>query len=572
MKLNGPARTPVACGALGEWRSDVLERIRCSFDVELREVHSDRSSALWLDREPIRWQRGGRSGLCWSEDPSAAPDPASSVGSWRDAASELDACGLAISPGKRSLHSSVSGLAPVMWIESGRAIYFATTADSLASSVGEKLDLDWRAWSSLFVLGHPGGHRTGFAQIGQLAPYACLERRRGQTDLTFDPWPWAAIVPDDDVHRAVEEFYVSLLELVRSLGSDGVAILLSGGNDSRALLAAAHDAGVPARAITAVTDGRNAKQEVELAAAAASAAGAEHEVLPGVSPAAYERAFHERLVECDFGDLSPPWVHVLRPSLQRLDLPVLDGLALDTFGAPGGRFYAREMLDPPGGFDVPRALWRALARRGPRGLIPGRVLQPAHAKSMVRLARADFIREARSMEQSGSPLLLAFYRTRTLRGVGRPTTATIGRLARAVAPATLDRLVRPLLSVSQAAKLDSAFYRALWDRFESPTVDLPTTATRPAPPGPAARVDRSPQVGAFLARAADRSVLRQVMSEPVRTQLEAGTLAQEFTADRRIQRGLAAVAALDHFTHRYERILRPPDPGELLAQAEAGSP
>ena len=103
-------------------------------------VHTDERSILMLDRDPIEWEGEGQRGLAWVEGDAWR----GSAASWEQA-SRLGACGRGRRGRGRLVHSSVSGLGRVYWIEEGRATYFATRIEPLVGSAPRPLSVDCRA-------------------------------------------------------------------------------------------------------------------------------------------------------------------------------------------------------------------------------------------------------------------------------------------------------------------------------------------------------------------------------------------------------------------------------------------
>ena len=173
--LAGPGRRSPA----GRW--DPSTRPGCSamaaaLSGGMLAVHEDERSILMLDRDPIEWEGEGQHGLAWVEgDVWRGP-----AASWEQA-SRLGACGLVLSGRRRLVHSSVSGLGRVYWIEEGRATYFATRIDPLVASAPRPLSVDWDAWAAIIALRYPVGTRTPFAEVSRLAPHAAIGRRLGRT-------------------------------------------------------------------------------------------------------------------------------------------------------------------------------------------------------------------------------------------------------------------------------------------------------------------------------------------------------------------------------------------------------
>src|SRR5690606_19535688 len=213
-------------------------------DASLSEVHRDRSALLLADREPLRWRHLATRGLCWSEGLAAS---ARGVGSWQEAATELDAFGLVVSPRARLLHTSVAGAVPLYWRDHADATYFASSIDALARGLPGPLHTDWDAWAAAFTLRYPLTDRTAFAEIRRLPPFASLRNEGAGGRVRRPPWPWAELRPDRDPREGGVAVYEELVTALEPLRECGATVTLSGGHDSRLLLCAALEAGVPTR-------------------------------------------------------------------------------------------------------------------------------------------------------------------------------------------------------------------------------------------------------------------------------------------------------------------------------------
>jgi hypothetical protein len=560
--VSEPARNPVACGALGPYDGSIVARIASALPSPPREVHADRRSCLWLDREPIRWRAGPRGGLAWSER-YPAPDPGG-VRSWVDAATALDACGLGLGLRRRWIHSSVAGSAPVYWTEHDGATYFASRIDALARGIGAPLDADWDAWSAIFTLRQPLGDRTPFRQIRRLPQLSCLEHGSSGPAVRSEPWAWAEVEPHADIEAAVDATVEALHEALRPLRSSGAVVLLSGGLDSRAMLGVAHDAGVPVRALTAVADD-GIGWEADLAGAAAAAAGAEHERFIPADGGDYRRLWSEHLEALDFQFMMGSWVMPMGPRLEELGLPTLDGLALDVLGIPGGRFYSdRRLIDPDPNWDFRSTLFKSFrARAMPK--VPDRAFEEPLARAMVVSARRQFREQAAAYLGNRSQALLTVYSTRTVRAVAAVPAQVTGRHAPIVTPAAYDRAGRAILSLDPREKLGRRFYHALFDRIESPSVRLPTVedATRPPPNAKGTRQRFSPEMLAMYETAVREGPLSAHLSRPLAGHLGAGTLADGIRGTS-MHRAAMALTALHRWADRYDALLRPIDPSPLL--------
>jgi hypothetical protein len=563
--LDEPARNPIACGALGSYDRAVVKRIADALPTPPREVHADRRSCLWLDREPLRWRAGLRRGLAWSER-IPAPDPAG-VRSWRDAATALDACGLTLGPRDRAVHSSVSGTLPVYWVDHGDATYFATRVDALARGTGARFDLDWDAWAAIFSLRLPLGERTPFRQIRRLRQFAVLERSAGAGAAREEAWPWAAVAPTADVDEAADAFVAGLLEQLALLRPTGATVLLSGGLDSRILLAAADDAGLDVAALTAVADD-GVGWEAGLALDAARAAGASAESFGPDDAEHYRRLWLDHLEASDFQFLLGSFVLPLFPRAQELGRPALDGLAIDVLAVRGGRFYTPEMLDPPADYGVGVPLWESLRERTMKSA-PERALEGPYAAAMLRSSRRQFRREAARFRGNRNQTLLTAYSTRMRRGVATLPKQTIGRHVAVFTPGATDRIARAMLSVDPWAKRDRRLYDAIFSRLASPAARMPNVANTPKPDAVAQplRARFSAPMVDLYERALRDGPLSPILGKKLSASLREGKLGAAIHGTA-LHRATMAVTALHHWAERYESVLRPVEPQEMLEPSE----
>ena len=107
---------PLVCGALGSLSTAArVLAMASALGGGLWPAHEDERSILLLDREPIRWEGDRERGRGWIEG-----DRVVRSGGDLAARRALGACGLVAAGSRRFIHSSVSGLAPVYWIEDER--------------------------------------------------------------------------------------------------------------------------------------------------------------------------------------------------------------------------------------------------------------------------------------------------------------------------------------------------------------------------------------------------------------------------------------------------------------------
>ena len=224
----------MACGAIGRYDRELVLAIAAEMNGELAIAHEDQGSILATDRDPIRWEAGGRRGFAWSERVDEISG--AGIGDWRDASCAAAACGLVLEDQRSYLHSSVAGVAPIYYLAHEGAIYFATTIDALALATPRRLSVDWEAWSTILSINFPLGDRTPFAEIRRLPPFSRLEERRGEPVVTEERWPWAEVEPSLSVEAGVGDVVECLRASAAHLPPGPIVCQLSGGLDSRLCL------------------------------------------------------------------------------------------------------------------------------------------------------------------------------------------------------------------------------------------------------------------------------------------------------------------------------------------------
>jgi len=555
-----PGRTPTVCGALGRYDPALVARLADALGVPMLEVHRDRSSVIWADRAPLRWRRRTARGICWSE---GLASEGRGVGSWQEAATQLDAFGLALSPGRRVLHTSVSGVTPIYWRDHDGATYFASTADALARSVPGTLHTDWNAWASIFTLRYPLDQRTPFEEIRRLPPFSALRNEGARGRVRRPPWPWAELDPDLDPHAGGLAIFEELVAALEPLRRSGAVVTLSGGEDSRLLLCAAQEAGVPVRALTLRVDGPSGV-EADLAARIAAEAGVEHEIVAVTDPERYRDLWVKRLELTDFQFLTHTGLMGLCERLGELDAPILDGYLLDVWAASGKRYFTPEMLAPEAGRAELLAFWRAL--RSSIGNVQRRAFGRPLGAAMLNRCRRDFARDCRFVLESPNRVLLAHYLTRTLRGIGVVVTQMQGGYARVLTPVAWHRVSRIALAIQPPLKYGGGMYEAMVERAGEP-------ARLPVWKRPRGERRATPQLR-FSEPVIDlyERYLREGPLTPWLREPLAGGPTRERIADalRRplLHRAIQAVTAFHLWAERYSSRLAEPDPSALLEDGE----
>jgi Asparagine synthase len=520
-------------------------------------VHADERSMLALDRPPIRWQGPRQEGLAWSE--RVEPVSTRAIGSWREAATAGAASGLVIDGRRRYLHSSVSGMVALYWLEDAGALYFATRIDALASTAERTLSIDWDAWAAILALDYPLGDRTPFSEIKVLPPFATLERRRGRGRVAEERWPWAEVDP----HRAVETGTAELLERLREsiarLPPGPIACQLSGGWDSRVCLGlVAEQRRDDTLALTVDHDG-GTDRELQIASELARIAGVDHTMVAGPRDG-YWSDMVKRTERVDYQLARHPWRMPEIEPLARSGAPVLDGLAFDALAMPGERFFTRDAIASGGNDAAVRGLWKRLkaiqAKRGPTGL------DPALARALWASSRRQLLEESQRFRGHRNRLVLTFYRSRLMRGIALSVHRILGTDLPMVTPFLDDQAVRAVLAIRPEEKYGGHVYGHLFDALEPRLAQVPTTSMGELPAG--RRLPRRSQSAA--AAEAYRDVLRDGPLAPfIRPKLHR-VLERHRAGTRNPRVPLAVVGpAVFHLWYRrYRDLVGEADPRELL--------
>ena len=555
-----PARYPLACGALGEYDAGRVWTIADALSAfcpgaELRTQHGDRRSILMLDRPARRWGRGPVRGLAWKE----GNEHGGRVGSWRQAATRLSACGLVLDGDRRYLHTSVSGIAPIYFSFERGATYFASRIDPLVATSRGRLSVDWEAWAAIFVLSYPLGARTPFAEISRLEPFSTLEQSpAGRTRVSRERWPWADVEPDLDLTTGTEGFLEAMRRALERLPSEQVRCALSGGWDSRLLLSLLAD--LPDRRIEAVTanldDGRD--DDERMATPVASALGVPHRVLDSPSEA-FWADMREHARRTDYQRVDRPRFVALARGLSGGPGVVTDGLGGDVLLQPGDRYIPKKAVTAPPGQSV-RPIWLRVARLEPIAA----TFDERLARPLTALARRQFKRQAAELAGSPSEALLTVYRTRTLRGISLAPVAVVGADVRTVTPFLDPEVATALLRVKPEDKFGSRLYRAAFNALNPSIGALPSTNDQ-RPPARRAMPhrERSEESMAAYARLLRASPFAEDLAPAARRLLDAGAIADLFRTTNINM--LRALAIFGLWLERYSDRLGAIDPADGLS-------
>jgi hypothetical protein len=256
------------CGALGNYDYERVQRVAKALESGLQLAHQDGESILMIDSEPLAWNGSLECGLGWIEGEVWR----GGASEWRQAA-RRGACGLAIHGRRRFIHSTITGLASIYWIDGDRATYFASRIDALAQTSPTALSIDWEPSPRYLPFAIRSENARHLPRSARLAPFSTLHRRFGQSHRQSPTWPWAELEPTEEVSSAATAVVEALGENLSSLGN-GLVCPLSGGRDSRILFCILVAAKQAAVAVT-VSDDEGSFYEENMAAAVAGGLGLE---------------------------------------------------------------------------------------------------------------------------------------------------------------------------------------------------------------------------------------------------------------------------------------------------------
>jgi hypothetical protein len=503
---------------------------------------------LLLDREPLRWEGADQRGLAWIEGLA-----------WRDGisdwqqASRRGACGLVIEGRRRYVHSSVNALGPVYWIADRGGVYFASRIDPLARTAPQPLSIDWDAWASILMLRFPAGERTPFSEIHRLEPSSFLSRRWGRFRSHSLPWPLLGAKPEVDGPIAAKQIVEALREQVAAIEGP-VAVPLSGGRDSRMIACLLAEAGKASVAVS-VSDDEGDTFEEDLAAPVAAKLGLPHERLQA-TPETYPSNWEERALAVEHQFVDHAWLVPLAHWSTGAGLPLSDGIAIDTILLRGTRFYEPETLDLRKPRKATLALFDGLRHYGKAHLA---FAKPLHAPLLGR-ARDLMVKASKPFEGDQSQTVLAFYRTRTTRGVSCYTSGLLGTRAQMVAPGVSEAVARAALSATSEAREDDGLYRHVFDHLNPEVGALPSTSDTPRRPPHLPRLWRSEPALAMHRELLADGPLASHLSADLQKWLESPQRG-ELSPDLRL--GMEAISLFHSWCRRYRDVLAPVDPADL---------
>lgn len=214
--------------------------------------------------------------------------------------------------GKLLLARDRFGIKPLYVVQASWGIAFASELKALVAAGMTDRSLDWNALDMFFQLGYIPAPHTPFLDVKKLEPGHTLEWDDSGTSRLTRYWDLPAV--SDDIPANVEEEVLARLDdsVQAHLVSDvPVAVFLSGGLDSSAIVASMAAAGETPHAFTARYHGSGADQadETDLARELATRYGAELTVV----------------------DVHPDITKIFEPIVWALDEPHADESAIPTW-------------------------------------------------------------------------------------------------------------------------------------------------------------------------------------------------------------------------------------------------
>jgi hypothetical protein len=546
------ARTPRACGALGDYDRARVLRIAAALGTEAVVHHEAPGSILACNVEPLRWQGAEAEGLAWSDDGMRREIPGAT--SREQAAYEMSAAGLALGRDGSAavLHSSVSGTGPVYWTDDGSATYFSSSIDSLVGSAPGPLTADLTAWSAIFCLGFPLGEQaTPFQEVKRLPPSSSLRRGGGGPDVEIGRWLWGEQDPTREVGEAADEIAALVEQEVARLDGAAIAFPLSGGLDSRLLLGLVAKRHPDLARATTVNADSGSDREERLARAVADAVGYEHVMAP-VDADSYADDFRERARLVDYQWLSHPWM-----------LPLGRALAGEGAIAPHGLpMNAMLERDPGHGGEAIFGPGREAARGVFRTLAPSRRLPlfvaPA-GEEMRSVARKHLVEIADGFDEHPMRPALIHLRIRSVRGIALGPIDTLGNFIPVAAPFLAGPLGSACMRAAPEAKDETRIYAELFGRIDPKLWKLPST--RDPESSQAAKPARraGPEAVRAVCEAALASPLSPCLTDVARQRIERND--PELLVGGPQRKHLFALAMMGLWFERY---------GERLAEIDLG--
>lgn len=224
------ADQPLVALAIGPDRSGDWNRLIASLGVGVKTLVDTSSVRFAVSSAPgLESVRGG---WCWGRHIQTNRRPVNP----RDAAHELDLAGFWWDGQAGVLHTGLLGVQE-LYVRTIGDTTFVTSRISPLASIGPPMDVDWEAWALFLSINCFHAEDTGFAQIRRLPFASRLEFTASSLPTSAIDIPGSLLEPDRRP-RSVDDLWDSIRSSIRPRFGEHVDITLSGGLDSRLLLAA----------------------------------------------------------------------------------------------------------------------------------------------------------------------------------------------------------------------------------------------------------------------------------------------------------------------------------------------
>ena len=405
----------------------------------------------------------------------AAVHSADRHATWQDLSEGSCAAGLVREGRGWVLFTDAVGINSVYVREWEGSLFFATRMAPLIALPG-RMNVDWMAWSSIFVMGSP---------LGQTTPFLEINRLEGATGLAFEidsePRPvsysptWLGQVEDELEPEVLGEAVREALP-PRSALPQSPAITLSGGWDSRLIAGLAADAYMGRqRAWTSATDD-GLDLDVSFAPAVARMLRMRHTTILQPDSGWPDLAAETR-ARAQFETWLHPWLSPLFRRIRDEELNVLDGLGGDVLIK--GLFVNERLLK----FSPERRVERLFRRLGyqPERRFVGRFREgPAHG--VVDLCRQSFLRIASRYSGHMNQLALTVLYARTARAIAIAPTCLLAPEVKPWFPFLAPKVLSISLGIQPDSKTDGTLYKKVLHRCVPLVADLPSTNDAVAKP------------------------------------------------------------------------------------------
>lgn len=454
-------------------------------------------------------------GFVWAGRSGTTVEQASRRGRWLvlgDARWDWDPEGLGDGAGwlwdghELTVRGDRLGFVPLFWWWDGESVAVSPNIVRLLA-LGLTSEPAWDALGVFLRFGAMLGEDTPWTRIRALTPGARLSWREGRLEISgrrVEAPERAAFSRDEAVRRYVDAFRRAMQR--RDPGAGPLAVGLSGGRDSRHIVAELVRMGRPPTAFTWGPYQRLACDDVTTAARVAAALGLEHRPAPRLASFAAYEAQKNVLTSFCAAD------HVMYMGL--LDFHrafqsetgagcTFDGIAGDVLS--NGLFLtpARDEL-------ARRGAWRDLAEDMLRQTSPGeealrRLVGEAAYKAMPRGAAVDRLAaELARYEGAPNPTTMFTFMNRTRRMIALAPHAMYAELPRVYTPFLDREVVDLLLSLPASHLLGPSFHDEAIARASPETGALPYAE----PPSATVRYRLAPAARAAEVAAMAASALR----------------------------------------------------------------